>query len=414
MPSSILSCLVVAFAIGQGGPAGLDAVSKAAIEIRNSTYAEAKAEDERTGKTTARADIEARIAPKLAKLLAEVDASKIPAAEASRWSQLYRSAGMGEVATRLETSALTYHNVQLMTTTSELFRAYLQAGEDERALYVLRHAPSLDGSMVGMIGEGALSALRAKGYDRTKPAFVEKCLETLRNRIDLTPNPLPGARGSMSEYAYVDISMKLLELRYERDPSAKVLNEIKALRKRFEKSESLNAFGQPPSHRIDQFLNMQLAIGKSAPEIQADRSIGNFAGLASLRGKVVVLDFMAHWCGPCKAAFPDLRKLQAEYGARGFQMLSITSFYGYYGAQKDLKPEAEYRRMVDFVKSYSLNWPVIFDAKQITHQRYGVSAIPHLVIIDRTGQVQRVQVGNSAPENAKTEALVRELVSAAD
>ncbi len=214
----------------------------------------------------------------------------------------------------------------------------------------------------------------------------------------------------MAEYCYVDLTMKILEERYDRRPLASTLKEMKNLRARFAKSKSANAFGQSPTHRIDDFLLRQAAVGKPAPAITVDRTLGNFEGLDSVKGKVVILEFMAHWCGPCKAALPWLGNLQKTYADQGLQVVSITSFYGYYDATKSLKPDAEFDLMKGFVKNYQMDWPVVFDAKQVTHSRYNVGAIPHLVVIDRKGIVRHIQVGAGEAEEAKTSQVIAGLI----
>jgi len=138
--------------------------------------------------------------------------------------------------------------------------------------------------------------------------------------------------------------------------------------------------------------NPNVLVGQSAPEVTLDRTIGTFANLASLRGKVVILDFMAHWCGPCKAALPSLINLQSGNKST-IQVVSLTGYYGYYGTTKDLAPAKEFDLMKSFVTNYKMDWPVVFDASGKNNKNYHVGGIPQLVLIDKKGIVRKVEIG---------------------
>src|SRR5438093_7978438 len=77
-----------------------------------------------------------------------------------------------------------------------------------------------------------------------------------------------------------------------------------------------------------------VTVGKPAPEIPAgDVNInGKAMKLSELKGKVVLIDFWAVWCGPCVASIPTLREWQDEYKDRGFVVLGVTTLEGEYGA----------------------------------------------------------------------------------
>lgn len=120
---------------------------------------------------------------------------------------------------------------------------------------------------------------------------------------------------------------------------------------------------------------------------------------------------MAHWCGPCKAALPGLRDLYATYHAKGLEIVSVTSFYGYYGAKQGVKPEEEFDLMKGFVKQQGMTWPVVFDTKQATHANYHVGGIPHLVVIDRAGKMQNITVGYTREGEESLKQLVAKLVN---
>lgn len=127
--------------------------------------------------------------------------------------------------------------------------------------------------------------------------------------------------------------------------------------------------------------------GSRAPALEPGRSYGDFKELPALEGKVVVLDFFAHWCMPCIASFPSLKRLHRELGAKGLVIVGVTSYFGFYGKEEDLDEASEFARMEGFVSEHELAWPVAFVERR-TFDRYGVSALPRVVLIDRNGVVR--------------------------
>lgn len=112
-----------------------------------------------------------------------------------------------------------------------------------------------------------------------------------------------------------------------------------------------------------------------------------------------------------KAALPAIKKLQDEFGPQGFQVVSITSYYGYFGAKQGVAKTDEFSLMHGFVKDFNMTWPVAFDEKQLTHSKYHVGAIPHMVLIDRKGVIRRIEVGHTEEGEAATLGLLKKLLA---
>jgi len=135
-------------------------------------------------------------------------------------------------------------------------------------------------------------------------------------------------------------------------------------------------------------------IGESAPEISAKEWI-NFKGpvtLGALRGKVVVVEFWASWCGPCMACIPHLNDLQHNYGDKNFQLLSFV--------------EEGHLTMDPFLKNRTVDYPIGLESGSLP--TYGVGAIPEAFVIDPAGKV--IWHGNSA--SPELDAVIAKAVAA--
>jgi thiol-disulfide isomerase/thioredoxin len=166
-------------------------------------------------------------------------------------------------------------------------------------------------------------------------------------------------------------------------------------------------------------------IGKPAPEIAGDFGLnGKAVKLSDLKGKVVLVDFWAIWCGPCIATFPHLREWNREYKDRGLAILGVTSYYQKFGFDKDtgkltrpkegLTKGQEQSMLKDFLTHHKLENRVITldeDQKKKVNGDYKVRGIPMLVLIDRMGNVCLVKVGSSKANAEATEAMIKRLLA---
>ncbi len=138
-------------------------------------------------------------------------------------------------------------------------------------------------------------------------------------------------------------------------------------------------------------------LGEKAPELPTmDKWFpGEPQTLESLKGKVILLDFWATWCGPCFDAFPHLIEWQNDFGGDGLVILGITRYYGNVNNTKATKPEE-----IEFLKSFKLkhklNYDFLVSEGQESQRLFGALALPTAVLIDRKGIIRYVESGTSS------------------
>jgi peroxiredoxin len=118
-----------------------------------------------------------------------------------------------------------------------------------------------------------------------------------------------------------------------------------------------------------------------APEFSLADIKGNVVNLSDYKGKVVIIDFWATWCPPCRKGIPDFVELQSEYGEENLVVLGISVDQG------DLSV------VPAFAKEYKINYPVLYATMEVVSTYGGVSGIPTTFIIDRDGKVRNRFVG---------------------
>lgn len=131
--------------------------------------------------------------------------------------------------------------------------------------------------------------------------------------------------------------------------------------------------------------------GKPAPDFTLKNLAGKDISLKDHQGAVVVLDFWATWCGPCRASLPGLNKVYNDLKGKGLVVYAV-----------DLEEPKD--KVQATATELKLDIPVLLDEKSEVSKQYGVSAIPHTVIIGKDGKVAKVIIGGG--QEAKIRAAV--------
>lgn len=120
---------------------------------------------------------------------------------------------------------------------------------------------------------------------------------------------------------------------------------------------------------------------QQAPEFSLEESTGKRVGLADFRGKVVVLNFWATWCNPCRTEIPWFAEFQRTYEARGFTILGVSL------------DEDQWTSVRPFIAQYWINYPILMGNNEVLQAYGGLESVPTTLIIDRRGRVAATHVG---------------------
>lgn len=142
----------------------------------------------------------------------------------------------------------------------------------------------------------------------------------------------------------------------------------------------------------------QAAAGQGkAPDFTLKSNTGKNLRLSDYRGQVVLLNFWASWCGPCRQEMPALDKLQQRYGSYGFTVLGVN-------VEED---SGKARRML---RDIPVSFPVLFDNRNSVSKKYRVSAMPTTVMIDRDGNMRYLHKGYKPGDESIYKKWVKKLI----
>ena len=158
-------------------------------------------------------------------------------------------------------------------------------------------------------------------------------------------------------------------------------------------ADSLFAFAPPAGARTASSIGAEAIsatsiVGSQAPDFTLKDANGRATHLRDLNGNVVIVDFWATWCPPCRALIPHLAKLHEQYGDRGLTVLGL-----------DVGEDAA--TVTRFANAQSIAFTLLLGAEPDVSARYFVEAYPTTFVIDRTGRIAFREVGGVAPDKLR-------------
>lgn len=281
---------------------------------------------------------------------------------------------------------------------------FLRTSNDEQEQLAIvrtaiKHPGAVDAIKAGKAGEMIQALTVAR-----KPAVMKQAIpEFLALESALTPELAPtavlGAIGILDlldKSSPEDLVTKFQPLR------TKLLSLVREASKKPDLTEPVKKTLANQELRLDGAYMKGMLIGHPAPQMDITWSNIEPAvkSLADLKGKVVVLDFWATWCGPCVGSFPDVKHLQEHYEGYPVVILGITSPQGYFDtADKDKTgkairiictddPAKEQGLMPAYIKAKEMNWKIAYTTQNVFNPDYNVTGIPHVAIVDAKGIVR--------------------------
>ena len=136
----------------------------------------------------------------------------------------------------------------------------------------------------------------------------------------------------------------------------------------------------------------------AAPEFSLPDLAGKTVHLKALRGKLVLLNFWATWCGPCREEMPGMERLFRAYQDKGFAVVAVNL----HESVKTVRP---------FVQELKLSFPTVLDVEGSVSREYGVRALPVTFLVGRDGNIVWRAIGGRDWESAEARKLFAQLVA---
>jgi peroxiredoxin len=134
-----------------------------------------------------------------------------------------------------------------------------------------------------------------------------------------------------------------------------------------------------------------------APDFTLNGQGGKAVALDQFKGQVVMLNFWASWCGPCRQEFPLLDDIYKKYGKLGFTMIGV-----------NVEPDSNAANA--WLKQTPVSFPILYDTDSKVSKLYGVAGMPSTVIVDRKGTVRMIHRGYEPGDEQEYLNSIRELV----
>ncbi len=134
-----------------------------------------------------------------------------------------------------------------------------------------------------------------------------------------------------------------------------------------------------------------------APDFTLSTNTGENLRLSEQRGNVVMLNFWASWCGPCRQEMPLLDAMSQRYSAAGFVLLGV-----------DVEEDNTDAKKI--VKDLKISYPILFDTENTVSKLYSVDTMPTTVMIDKKGQIRFINHGYKPGDENKYRDQIRELI----
>ncbi len=256
-------------------------------------------------------------------------------------------------------------NITITSSMDNLIGAMKVEGSPENARYIAVKARTDSIKVLITLLEQEYQRLNTTPGNETKLAeIVEKHTLLQNERLNIIRNFMAENPGSLAVLFFTE------DVKLEHDP---VLYDL--MIEELEKKHPQNFYVQDLKRKVQ--VDKVTRTGSVAPDIALPNPGGDTIRLSSLKGKIVLLDFWAAWCGPCRRENPNLVRIYNQYKDKGFEI---------YGVSLD-RDRASW---VKGIQDDKLTWVLVSDLKYWSSDAarlYGVTSIPHALLLDREGRI---------------------------
>jgi thiol-disulfide isomerase/thioredoxin len=317
---------------------------------------------------------------------------------------------------------------------AQLYELAMQFADVEKALTEYLRAPADDKLikarttlLLALINQKKISAaipvaeqlLNEPKYNQDIISFVQLLIDELRpidiksaiaiaekrhlKLINYAEDNIGNPGKAASAYVY---ALDLSSMYQETGDTAKSQAFVASFLSQFNSSPA--ASDERIKKSVDAVLLRHKLIGTKAPSIEAFEYIDMpKTSIADLSGKVILLDFLAHWCAPCIESFPETNALKQKYESKGLVIVGVTSYFGYFGEREKLAIPDELAELKKLKSQRNANFGFIVGP--LTNLRaYGMVGLPAVVLIDRQGKIRYIKQG--ADYKKEIEKIIQTLV----
>ncbi|CAN5759479.1 hypothetical protein BH11GEM1_BH11GEM1_36570 [soil metagenome] len=144
-----------------------------------------------------------------------------------------------------------------------------------------------------------------------------------------------------------------------------------------------------------------VSVGMEAPPMEGTTLVGpkRVKTLADYKGKVVLLNVWATWCGPCREEMPSMEKLHREFGPQGLKIVAVS-----------VDDPGKEKAILEFAKEFDLTFEILHDPGKVTARHYQVTGYPESFIIGKEGTIRRKVFAAADWSSETNRALIRELL----